>query len=230
MLLKSAVVLSSLLFPAFAADSVPPASNLTVHEWGTFTSVANERGMPVPWAALSGSSDLPCFVYRLSAQCVKCNSTSLVRMETPVLYFYSPHPATVSVHVDLPSGLITEWYPKATGVPKGITYGNDGKIDWKQIRVLPGKRRGVSGRRQRKPLLLRAQYRLRDPPGGRRTREAALLSRRGRRRSLSGGAVSWPPASWNSAIPAATRLPPPFCSRTAPAGPVTGWFATSAPR
>lgn len=136
MLSKSALLLSVLL-PAFAADSVPP-SDLTVHEWGTFTSVADHNGIPMSWAALAAPSDLPCFVYRLSAQCVKCNATSLVRMETPVLYFYSPRPATVSVHVDLPNGVITEWYPKATGVPKDVTYGNGGKLDWRDIQVLPG--------------------------------------------------------------------------------------------
>src|SRR5437764_11839344 len=98
-----------LLFPVFAGESVPPTSDLIAHEWGTFTSVAGENGQPVSWAALSAPSDLPCFVYRLSAQCVKCNARSTVRMETPVLYFYGPRPATVSVHVELPSGVITEW-------------------------------------------------------------------------------------------------------------------------
>jgi len=137
MISRLAVVLSVLL-AAFAADLVPPARDFTVHEWGTFTSVAGEDGSPVAWAALKTPSDLPCFVYRLNAACVKCNATSLVRMETPVLYFYSPHPATVSVHVDLPSGVITEWYPKATGIPKDVTYGIGGKIDWGPVQLLPG--------------------------------------------------------------------------------------------
>ena len=136
MFLKSVVVLS-LLVPVFAADTGGPAASLTVHEWGTFTSVAGESGAPVPWVALAAPSDLPCFVYRLGAQCVKCNATSRVRMETPVLYFYSSSPATASVHVDLPSGLITEWYPKAGGLPHDVTYGNSGQIDWGPFRILP---------------------------------------------------------------------------------------------
>ena len=37
-----------------------------------------------------------------------------VRMETPVLYFYSARKTTVSVAVDFPKGLITEWYPHAS--------------------------------------------------------------------------------------------------------------------
>jgi hypothetical protein len=135
MLPKSVIVLC-LLFPVFAGDTLPP-SDLVVHEWGTFTSVAGESGAPVRWAALSAPSDLPCFVYRLSAQCVKCNATTNIRMETPVIYFYSPRPATVSVHVDLPSGIITEWYPKAGGLPKDTTYGLDGKIDWGPVQITP---------------------------------------------------------------------------------------------
>jgi hypothetical protein len=127
-----------LLFPAFSGEITPATPDLVAHEWGTFTSVADENGLPVSWAALSAPSDLPCFVYRLSAQCVKCNATSTVRMETPVLYFYGPHTATVSVHVDLPSGVITEWYPKATGVPSDVTYGNGGKIDWGPVQITPG--------------------------------------------------------------------------------------------
>jgi hypothetical protein len=120
-----------LIGPAFAGD-------LVAHEWGTFTSVAGPTGAPVPWAALSAPSDLPCFVHRLSAMCVKCAATSVVRMETPVTYFYSPRATTVSVNVKLPSGVITEWYPEAAGVPANLTYGHDGNIDWGSVRITPG--------------------------------------------------------------------------------------------
>ena len=131
-------LIGAVLLAAYAADTIPAGSDLTVHEWGTFTSVAGTDGAPVAWAALKTANDLPCFVNRLSAICVKCNATSLVRMETPVVYFYSKRPETVSVHVDLPSGVITEWYPKATGVPRDVTYGNNGKIDWNTVQLLPG--------------------------------------------------------------------------------------------
>jgi hypothetical protein len=140
MLPKSAIVLA-LLMPLSAADPVPPAAGLTVHEWGTFTSVADEFGSPMYWNSLTAPSDLPCFVNRLPVpQCVKCGGNT-VRMETPVLYFYSPRPATVSVQVDFPKGLITEWYPKAVSVlasdvlPVGQTYGTGGKIDWGQVEI-----------------------------------------------------------------------------------------------
>jgi hypothetical protein len=36
---------------------------LTVHEWGTFTSVAGADGASIEWRPLAGPSDLPSFVY-----------------------------------------------------------------------------------------------------------------------------------------------------------------------
>ena len=38
------------------------ANELTVHEWGTFTSVAGPDGEAVEWLPLTGSTDLPAFV------------------------------------------------------------------------------------------------------------------------------------------------------------------------
>ena len=134
--LKSLATLASVA-AAFAAD---PAPRLTVHEWGTFTTVASEDGSSVPWVSLERPADLPCFVNHLTAQCVKCGA-SRVRMETPVVYFYSPQPLTASVHVDLPSGLITEWYPKATvqsSLSPGYTYQGDGNVEWTPVQVVPG--------------------------------------------------------------------------------------------
>src|SRR6185369_13243373 len=39
-----------------------------------------------------------------------------IRMETPVIYFYSPRKMTVSVRVAFSKGIITEWYPHAAAV------------------------------------------------------------------------------------------------------------------
>ena len=135
-MLSRSVLVLALLTPSFAADTPP---GLTVHEWGTFTSVAAEDGSAVRWVSLTPPADLPCFVYHLSAVCIKCGPNR-VRMETPVLYFYSPTRLTASVHVDLPSGLITEWYPRATiksALQPGYTYGGDGNIEWNHVEVLP---------------------------------------------------------------------------------------------
>jgi hypothetical protein len=136
-------MLSLALFaPLFATDAVPPTAGLTVHELGTFTSVAAADGGPEQWALLTPPTDLPCFVYHLSAQCVKC-SPFRVRMETPVIYFYAPRPLMASVHVGLPGGLITEWYPQGarkSNLQNGMTYGSGGNIEWNDIQVSPGAR------------------------------------------------------------------------------------------
>jgi hypothetical protein len=40
----------------------PSADGLTIHEWGTFTTVADQHGRAVDWYPLGGPTDLPCFV------------------------------------------------------------------------------------------------------------------------------------------------------------------------
>jgi hypothetical protein len=66
-------------------------------------------------------------------------------METPVIYFYSPHEARVSVRVSFAKGLITEWYPHPDGVAPNTSlaldtlYGphDDGSITWNSVTVSP---------------------------------------------------------------------------------------------
>ena len=89
------------------------SGGLTVHEWGTFTSVAGEDGAPVDWSTLGCKSDLPKFVNDFGYRNFKFNLRGTVRMETPVLYFYSSRELDAHVKVMFPKGLITEWYPKA---------------------------------------------------------------------------------------------------------------------
>ena len=36
-------------------------ADVTVHEWGTFTTVAGADGVAMQWTPLGGASDLPCF-------------------------------------------------------------------------------------------------------------------------------------------------------------------------
>ena len=38
-------------------------TDLIVHEWGTFTSIAGKNGVALDWRPLNGPSDLPKFVY-----------------------------------------------------------------------------------------------------------------------------------------------------------------------
>lgn len=95
------------------------------HEWGTFTSVQGADGVQLEWNPFV-VAELPGFVYdrnrpnhephpmSFSTYGAKTAFMARQRMETPVIYFYSPEEKTVSVRVDFPSGLMTEWYPHAT--------------------------------------------------------------------------------------------------------------------
>ncbi|MDQ3817447.1 MAG: hypothetical protein M3362_07125 [Acidobacteriota bacterium] len=112
-------------------------NSLVVHEWGTFTSIAGKDGLALEWRPLNGSSDLPKFVHTMQEGGgglrnipSKASMVAQERMETPVLYFYSPDEMDVSAKVDFPKGKITEWYPQARNVSAGI--------DWGKFKVMPG--------------------------------------------------------------------------------------------
>jgi hypothetical protein len=117
------------------AACLAAATELTAHEWGTFTSVAGPDGQAVAWLPLRASTDLPAFVEHFRDENFKCGLSETVRMETPVLYFYSPRETTVSVNVSFAKGIITEWYPHASAVERTDT---DGSIRWKEVCLLPG--------------------------------------------------------------------------------------------
>lgn len=120
-------------------STVAAQNRLVVHEWGTFTSIAGRDGVALDWRPLNGPSDLPKFVHTIEdggeglrhrrAQ-GKENMTARVRMETPVLYFYSDREMEVAARVDFPKGRITEWYPHAREAASGI--------DWGKLKVMPG--------------------------------------------------------------------------------------------
>jgi len=127
------------------ADEHPSSSDLTAHEWGTFTAIAGNNGRAVEWTPLTGSTDLPQFVEHMSAANFKQGLRGTIRMETPVLYFYSPRDVSVSVRVAFSKGLITEWYPHAVHVqPSGVLRNTslkqlqtDGSITWDDVAVSP---------------------------------------------------------------------------------------------
>jgi hypothetical protein len=122
-----------------------PSSDLTVHEWGTFTSIAGPDGRAIDWLPLSGSTDLPSFVEHFREVNFKGGLRGTVRMETPVLYFYSPQETTVAVDVSFCKGLITEWYPRANSANSGLTskdftlynMKNPGAISWNSVHIDP---------------------------------------------------------------------------------------------
>ncbi len=112
-LCATALVISTVAILNAADIGTTQPGGLTVHEWGTFTSVAGEDGTAVDWDVLGGKDDLPGFVNDFGFRCFKFRLGGTVRMETPVLYFYSPRALDAHVRVAFPRGLITEWYPQA---------------------------------------------------------------------------------------------------------------------
>lgn len=144
-----------------AAQTQP--QNVTAHEWGTFTTVAGEDGQSMTWVPLGGPTDLPCFVEHYKNRLFKVLANDAeaptpidydtarsslmgkVRMETPVLYFYSKSDAAVSVRVRFPQGLLTEWYPTATATqPNVLPRVLDdpsvmGGLDWPYVQITPSR-------------------------------------------------------------------------------------------
>lgn len=137
-----------LLFAAVCAACLPRSAagpsqgaDLIVHEWGTFTSVAGRDGEALSWRPLSFESDLPGFVYSVDRGASwagglrypsKSSRFVTVRMETPLLYFYTKSERSVAVNVGFNGGAITEWYPHAS-TARAV-------VDWGQVQVLPGSR------------------------------------------------------------------------------------------
>ena len=121
------------------SNSLP--NDLIVHEWGTFTSIAGKDGTAIDWRPLNAASDLPTFVYtsadkkgwRGSYQGPGKGRLAKVRMETPVIYFYTKKEMEIDVKVEFPGGTITEWYPQAGWTNARFESG----INWGKIKLLP---------------------------------------------------------------------------------------------
>jgi len=98
--------------------STGPDAALTVHEWGTFTSMVGSTG-----AVLSGlhheEEALPAFVHSRSAVPTMMKGLETIpdgvtqKLETPVLYFYTKTAQPVTVTVGFPDGVVSQWFPKA---------------------------------------------------------------------------------------------------------------------
>ena len=141
------IILCFLLCIPFAAQTPRTNPDLTAHEWGTFTSIAGLDGKAAKWSTLNGSTELPSFVEHIAGIYFKAGLRGTVRMETPVLYLYSPQQTEVSVKVAFSNGIITEWYPHASRVtPDGRHFpGSDlfthkrarGTIAWDSVVVSP---------------------------------------------------------------------------------------------
>lgn len=158
-----------------AAAALGDGDGLVVHEWGTFTVLQDETGRALPGVNVNEES-LPPFVYRLDPGLVpdahgysaalgegpyssyaskgipRIFPAALLRMETPVIYFYPPddRPLRLDVEVKFRQGWISEWYPAAevdapgfhVRTPEGTAVGSIGRqtvgsIRWKGLTVAP---------------------------------------------------------------------------------------------
>ncbi|MBI1307454.1 MAG: T9SS type A sorting domain-containing protein [Bacteroidetes bacterium] len=107
------------------------SNHLVVHEWGTFSARYTANGTPYQNMQDYAHEPVPSFVHHIDLDStfevryvsfkgdyytrndtVELRNIS-IKMETPVLYFYSP--ATIKdleVSVDFPQGSISEFYPR----------------------------------------------------------------------------------------------------------------------
>jgi hypothetical protein len=168
---RSVVLLCAVLATAVAAVGAVRLTNpgLTVHEWGTLTSVGGPDGQAMYWQPLSGPQDLPCFVLQQNPSGVQIKGVDVfgllarlkagtekqapppplgsmfakVRMETPVLYFYAPQEMSVGVKVSFEHGVMSEWYPRAAVPQPNFSQPlatTVGSIEWPSVRILPAAR------------------------------------------------------------------------------------------
>ena len=155
-ILLSVGLILAVIALAFSLRPARVSADYTVHEWGTFTSVAGGDGKLLAWTPLV-TSELPQFVHDwfrpgLNRVCTsrysgKGSMVTLQRLETPVIYFYSKTNLAVEVSVDFPKGLITEWYPQATQIGPSVPAGTNSPVTrttlaesravWKNLHVVP---------------------------------------------------------------------------------------------
>ena len=154
----------------------PASEKLIVHEWGTFTGFAGSDGVHIPFGTAPGN-DLPAFVMTRREQAPRLDpkidafslidwgkgggAVALQRMETPVVYFYTAEPRDVTVAVDFPQGLLTEFYPPVRKMSPAFGYApgelgarrrdgspttqpipkvaklDGGSLDWGRVRIIP---------------------------------------------------------------------------------------------
>jgi len=111
------------------------ASDLVVHEWGTFLGMSGSDGTSLD-AMYHEEHALPGFVHGRARDQLRL-PLLLLKGETPVIYFYTPRTVSVRVGVDFPQGLWTHWYPQAALVNPPLAqqaerpdHPKDGRICW----------------------------------------------------------------------------------------------------
>lgn len=126
---------SAFHFSALAQNS----PEFTVHEWGTFTTVSASDGRLLPGVERS-EEGLPGFVHQHDFMHGAVSlptkgwtpplANVTVRMETPVIYFYTEKPFAATVDVEFKGGSISQWYPERSAgeTPPPLRKSEDGSI------------------------------------------------------------------------------------------------------
>lgn len=109
------------------------------HEWGTFSTFSGSDGKSLKF--YPNDRDLPPFVYSRHREVKGGVPDTYVSLETPVLYFYTDRDRTVSVRVDFPKGLMTDWYPQASRPPEQT-------LRWDDLKILATDRPKLIGERE----------------------------------------------------------------------------------
>ncbi|MCA8951720.1 MAG: hypothetical protein KDE27_19585 [Planctomycetes bacterium] len=121
--------------------SEPATADYTVHEWGTFTSMADPGGIVLEGLHHEEEA-LPAFVHDLmkveetgvSRRTKAAASHVTQKMETPVLYFYAEAAMTAQVRVWFAQGLMTQFYPLPNEVFPRIAEGRKQRVDMAQVK------------------------------------------------------------------------------------------------
>jgi len=114
-----------ILATGFTAPAVDSAG-FTLHEWGTFTSISGSDGVLLPGLEREEEA-LPVFVQSHEGMASQSQLSFggkgwlrplhnvTIKMETPVIYFYTSQPFAAHVHVGFNGGSISQWFPARNG-------------------------------------------------------------------------------------------------------------------
>jgi hypothetical protein len=133
--------------PSAEAARDRSGDDLIVHEWGTFTSFSGSDGVRLEFRPLV-NEDLPPFVLDrflqsgVSNPFTKSQIRVRMRMETPVIYFYTDCERDVDVRVSFSEGLLTEFYPPVARMEPSYALGERlplkrSVLDWGRIHLIP---------------------------------------------------------------------------------------------
>jgi len=132
------IFFTALSFLALMGIARAQATHYTAHEWGTFTGLSGSDGTPLNGLYVE-EEQLPIFVHNIGGRFPKVPydfgkgtpvdvelSNVNIKMETPVIYFYSKNAFTADVKVQFTHGLIGQWFPDDSAGVSSIFANNFG--------------------------------------------------------------------------------------------------------